>query len=297
MSQYDRNETKTRIPPSVPVIILLLILTAGILTAFLFLRQKSPAQTGSASSVQSVSSWDVSSASSEPASSDASFQTASGASSGTSSAASSGTGSTGGTVQPPKTSAVDKAYLNDAVFIGDSLTVAMGLYGYVDNSRVLADIGMNLDRIMTTNYVEVNGSKTTVLNAVKAKAPKKIYVMLGSNGIAWITPDKLTEFYETFLKALKEQNPGATIYLCSIPPVTAAKESSDSRYSNKKINTYNQKILELAKTYNVYFLDLHSVLVDDSGALPAELSDGDGVHLKAKAYQAIVDYYLTHTVQ
>ena len=288
-----QNSSKPRVSAAVPVIVILLILTVAALAAFLLMRGN-PVSAG----VTSSEVWDSSSGlfSSETSSlTDSSLTDSlpaeSGASSGTAS------GGSGDGSQPVRTDAVDESYFNDAVFIGDSLTVAMGLYGYVDNDRVVADIGVNLDQIMENPYISTDAGDVTVLEAVRQKAPAKIYVTLGSNGIAWISADNMAEMYDAFLTALMEQNPDATVYLCSIPPVTSGKEASDSRYNNDQIVAFNQHVQELAQKHGTYFLDIYSIMADDSGNLGADVAEVDGLHLKASAYETIVDYFLTHTAQ
>lgn len=196
----------------------------------------------------------------------------------------------------PKSDPVDESYLDDAVFIGDSITLGLGNYQLVDMDNVVADIGINLDKIMTEKYIHTSSGDVTVLDAVKQKKPKKIYIMLGSNGIAWTKPSVLAGRYETFLNALMKQNPSAVIYIESIPPVTLEKTKKDARYNNQTINEYNLLLLKLAAKKGVYYLDTHSALVDDSGALPTAIAEKDGMHFKMSAYKSVYAYYLSHSV-
>lgn len=195
----------------------------------------------------------------------------------------------------PESAAVADSYFDDAVFIGDSLTVGLGAYGVVPAERVLADTGINLDTILTKACIQAPGGKVTVLDALKMKNPAKIYIMMGSNGIAWVSPDNLAQKFSVFLERVQAQHPNAAIYIETVLPVTAAKQAGDARYSNAVINEYNQKLQELAKQKKTYFLNLHSAFIMEDGTLKTEYAEADGMHMKKAGYQAMLAYLKTHT--
>ena len=84
----------------------------------------------------------------------------------------------------PETPQVDDSYFDDAMFVGDSITTGIELYGVMPNATVVASTGINPNTIMTTPDIELaDGSSVTILQAMSAYHPKKIYIMLGSNGV------------------------------------------------------------------------------------------------------------------
>ncbi len=195
-----------------------------------------------------------------------------------------------------ETAPVDDSYFDDAVFVGDSLMSGFGSYGVVSMENVFADVGINLDTIMTKACISTPNGASTIPDALALKQPAKIYIMLGSNGIAWISPEQLAQKYSDFLDVVLAQNENAEIYIASIPPVTAAKQAEDARYDNSAIDAYNQYLLELAEEKGVYFVDVHAFLSDESGTLSAEYAEKDGMHLKKAGYDALFDYLKAHTV-
>lgn len=197
----------------------------------------------------------------------------------------------------PEREPVDSNYFEDAVFIGDSITVGFGNYGLVPKSNVLADIGINLDTIMNKSYISTSEGRLTAIQSIQQKQPKKIYIMLGSNGIAWAESRVLINKYKEFVNEVKQQSPISTIYICSIPPVTNSKQQSDNRYANSKIASYNKMLLEMAIDTECYFLDSQSVLTDEYGNLSAAIAETDGMHLKMQGYKNLLDYYLKHTIE
>ncbi len=196
----------------------------------------------------------------------------------------------------PESDAVDISYFDDAVFVGDSLTVGLGNYGILPAENIYADIGLNLDTILTKQCIQTTGGTVTVLDALKLKKPSKVYIMLGSNGIAWITPENLAEKYDTFLDRVKQELPDATIYVESILPVTAAKQAGDARYSNEAIVEYNKLLFDLAKEKEVNYLDCHAAFKMADGTLNTEYAEQDGMHLKRTGYEALLKFFQTHTV-
>ncbi|MGI5896789.1 MAG: GDSL-type esterase/lipase family protein [Oscillospiraceae bacterium] len=194
-----------------------------------------------------------------------------------------------------KSDAAADSYFEDAVFIGDSLTAGLGNYGVLPAGNVLADVGINLDTIQTKTCIATTDGAVTILDALKAKNPSKIYIMLGSNGIAWVSPADLAQKFEAFLDLVLQQHPDAVVYIESVLPVTAAKQAKDARYSNAAIQEYNQRLLQLAEQKQVYFLDTHAAFAVEDGTLNVEYAEADGMHLKKTGYYAMVEYFKTHT--
>lgn len=196
----------------------------------------------------------------------------------------------------PESETVEKSYFDDAVFVGDSLTYGLGAYEVLDASCVIAHTGINPQTILTSACIEqANGASVTALEAVKAAAPHKIYVMLGSNGVAFLTQDNIIEFYGEFLDELRAALPDAILYVESVLPVTHEKEAGDSRYANSKIDALNDALLDLATEKGAYFVNVSEAIKDESGCLPAAASS-DGMHFGVSTYNKWVDYLLTHTV-
>ncbi len=194
-----------------------------------------------------------------------------------------------------ESAAVDMSYFDDAVFVGDSLTVGLGNYGVLPAENVYADTGLNLDTILEKECIQTSNGKLTILDALKLRKPSKVYIMLGSNGIAWITPENLAEKYSSFLDKVKAALPDATIYVESILPVTAEK-AADPKYSNETITQYNSLLFNLAEEKEVNYLDCHSAFKMEDGTLNTEYAEQDGMHLKKVGYEALVEFFRTHTV-
>ena len=218
----------------------------------------------------------------------------------------------------PASDAVEETYFDDAIFVGDSLTYGLGAYQVLDAGRVVAHTGINPQTILTSACIEQpDGTAAAAVRcsrreatpatnveergapmqsmAVRAAAPHKVYVMLGSNGVAFLSQSSIVEFYGEFLDQLREALPDAIFYVQSVLPVTHEKESGDSRYANSKIDALNEALLELATEKGVYYVNVAEAIKDENGCLPAEVST-DGMHFGVGTYRKWVEYLLTHTV-
>lgn len=189
----------------------------------------------------------------------------------------------------------ETAYFNDAVFVGDSITTGIDLYGTLTNAGVVASTGINLETALTAKSVRNKaGEKVTIPEAVKELKAKKIYLMLGTNGIDWMSVDAMIEQYEKVFDALKKDNPDAVFYIQSIPPITREKEKKSSQMSIKKIGEYNDKLLKLAESKKAYYVDVYSAIAADDGYLSTDIST-DGVHFKSEVYTIWIEYVRRHT--
>lgn len=194
---------------------------------------------------------------------------------------------------------VTSSYFDDAMFVGDSITNGILSYEIMKNATIISHVGINID---TIRYKEVfrkpDGSVTKIIDAMKDYPDiQKIYVMLGSNGIAWIDQTNFIKYYEEFLTEVIAQHPDAIIYVQSMFPVTASKEKADETFANAKINEYNKAIADMAQEMGCYYLNVADALKDEKGCLPEEASPSDGMHFGPQYYQKWFDYLKEHTVQ
>lgn len=196
---------------------------------------------------------------------------------------------------PQNADSADPGWLDDAIFIGDSLTYGLSAYELLPAEQVLAHTGINPQTILTSACIETANGDKTVLQALQGKAPGKIYIMLGANGVAFLSSDTVIDCYGQLIDGIRELFPETPIYLQSILPVTAEK-SSDPQYANSKIDQYNAAIAALAADKQIYYLNVAEALKDENGNLPSGLSS-DGMHFGPSTYQMWLDYLLCHRAE
>lgn len=193
---------------------------------------------------------------------------------------------------------VSLSYFDDAVFVGDSITTGLSGYGLFEADQVVASTSINLEAALyKTPFTNAAGAPVSMADRVKELAPKKIYLMLGTNGIEWIDGEKLADMYQRLVVKLKEAVPGAVFYIQSVFPVTTALDQNPNRdLTNDKINAFNQRLMAIAEAEGCYFLNVAEALRDENGALPADASPSDGVHFTVEYYQKWIEYMRYHTV-
>lgn len=197
----------------------------------------------------------------------------------------------------PETDRVRSEYFNDAIFIGDSLTTGIQLYNILPDTTVLASVGINLDNISTKAVIGEAGSQQTILEASSQIDAGKIYIMLGANGLKGLGVDQTVKLYRSFVDEVRAAHPDAIIYVQSILPINEQKFEANYGYSmtNAEIDECNAALLEMTGEAQVYYVDVASVIKDETGGLPADYTT-DGLHFKGEYYNKWIDYLKEHTV-
>ena len=193
-----------------------------------------------------------------------------------------------------ESAAVPLEYLNSCAFVGDSLTVGLASYQILPQKNVFASIGMNISKI-DTEKMDTSYGKLTALEALIKAKPKNIYIMLGSNGIGWLSNDSMISKYSGFIDEKKKNLPDSQINILSIPPVTVDRENlKESPIQNSRIDDYNSELLKLANSKNINFVDINTGLKNNQGKLDIDHAQKDGMHFKKAAYDAMIQYIIKH---
>lgn len=195
---------------------------------------------------------------------------------------------------------VDDDYFNDVIFIGDSITDGIKLYKAAKGSLIFAKTGLNIENIVSETVL-IDNEQINILEAVKKSERKKIYIMIGSNGIGWLENDYMIKLYSQWLNNLRDEIPDAVIYVQSVLPITKElsdfNSSKENALTNEKISSYNDALFEMCKQEHFYFLNVAEEFKNDENALPDEASPVDGMHLNPTYYNKWLDYIKSHIVK
>ena len=183
---------------------------------------------------------------------------------------------------------VDASYFDDALFLGDSHTGGFHDYAGLRTAVYFTKNGLTVADAAEKSFVELNGKKVTLAEALELRQFGKIYILLGINEIGGGTAEGWAAQYRTLLDLVREKQPDAIIFLQSIFHTTQ-KKSEESYFKNTTINERNAALARLADNRTVFYLDLNPVFDDESGALRTDYS-GDGVHVRAPYYPQWRDY-------
>lgn len=178
----------------------------------------------------------------------------------------------------------NKSFYDNCFFIGDSISTGLYLYGFLDKDNVFAEVGLNPESALTH---EIDG----VTCSAKAQAldPERIYIMLGTNGLAYMDGEYMANKMVELIAQLETACPVADIYVISIPPVTAAHEAEGNETMSKVLD-YNSKLKERCQEGGFTYIDLCSVLQDETGYMSANYAEADGLHFLGAAYIRMLNY-------
>ncbi len=195
----------------------------------------------------------------------------------------------------PSSLPVENDYFNDAVFIGDSRTEGFFMYTDLSNAKAYAHKGLTVDTVFTDPVININGSKLSIVEALRQTSFQKVYIMLGVNETGWAYNSIFIEKYTKLVDEIQAINPNATIYLQSILPVSNEVSSTHDYIKNEKINEYNGFIAQIAKEKNAHYLNVSEAVASPSGALPDDAAI-DGIHLKKEYCEKWLEYLKKHTI-
>lgn len=193
---------------------------------------------------------------------------------------------------------VDESYFDDAVFIGDSRTVGLYDYAGLDQATFYASSGLTVYKLFEDPDGKFKDGNWTenIGTALERQQFKKVYLMIGINEMGTGDVDYFIRHYADAVERIRQLQPDAIIYLESIMRVTTERSEQGDYINNQGIDERNQRIAELADNETVFYLDVNSVVCDESGGLNPEYTF-DGVHLYAQYIDIWKQYLMEHAVE
>lgn len=182
-----------------------------------------------------------------------------------------------------------KEHFSDSLFIGDSITVGFSAYGYIGENNVAAKVGLNPSSALTKEIEMPDGSVKTVSSRAAELQPKNVYIMLGSNGIQWLSNESMLSSVSELSAEIKSADPDCSVYLLSIPPVTEVYNNENEGDIMSRINDYNAELKKIASQNGCGYIDITTPLQDSTGYFMPELAEKDGIHFKGRCYTLVLD--------
>lgn len=185
----------------------------------------------------------------------------------------------------PASAAVGDDYFSDALFIGDSLTHGLCIYGDIHTADYCHKTSATVSGIFNV---------TSLDSMLRSKSYGKIYILLGINEVGGDLEQYLSN-YRSLLRKIRAVQPAAALYLQTLLPTNPSMTRDSSIFSVQNVTEKNRGLKQLAEEEGVYLLDLYSVYADEKGEMPAAYCR-DGVHPYEAYYKNWCDYLRTHTV-
>ena len=188
-------------------------------------------------------------------------------------------------------------YFADAVLIGDSMMEYVELLGELPTANYVWQIGMSPASIGRKQFrVKGTNARLTTFEKVAEYAPRKIYILLGSNGLDKNSYKYIIADYEKLADAMITHFPDALIYVISPPPMSYSRMTGDHYVPVSRYMNFAHELMALAERRHFYYIELYSLLADDQGYLPRQYDSGDGYHLSNRAYALLIDTIRRQTV-
>ena len=140
----------------------------------------------------------------------------------------------------PSTTGVAFSYFNDAVFVGDSVSLKLQYYvqgrrqsdpGYMGSAQFLCSGSLGSGNALwdvsgSSVHPSYQGEKMKIEDAVAKMGAKKVYIMLGMNDVAVYGAEGSVSNMSKLLGNIKAASPGVSIYVQSATPRIAGKTGS-----------------------------------------------------------------------
>lgn len=199
------------------------------------------------------------------------------------------------------------SFFDQAVFIGDSISMTLEAYcnasGALGGAQFLCAGSMSPTNMLSgkilPEYPKGSGQKPAIEESVAATGAKVVYVMLGMDNIAYGI-EKATGDYLTILNNIQTANPGVQIVVQSVTPMSDASTSYSEKLNNEQINAFNETMKEYCQTNRWYYVDVAEAFRDEEGFLKKEYcSDYStmGMHFTYDGAKVWVQYLKTHIPQ
>lgn len=187
-------------------------------------------------------------------------------------------------------------YINDVIIAGDS----MALY-YVINEQILEQnlwyqVSITAETALTSPiYINNKDTNKTFVQNFKNNKPELVIMTLGTNSVAYMTPEYFYEKYYELIKEIQSASPNTKLIIQTIPPVDKSLDDKNSPINNDKINKFNYYIGKMCEELNIKFLNSASVLKNQNGTCKeGYCSIEDGIHPTIEGQKVLIEFAKTH---
>ncbi len=201
-----------------------------------------------------------------------------------------------------ETPEADDDYFSETLFIGNSITGGFKAFSGLNTPTYYEGRGMTVESIYRMKVVNADNSPNddrtgdkTILEALRDKQYNQIYLLMGTNELGWVYPEKFIEQYAQLIDDIQALQPNAKLCVQSVLPVSESRSQTDDIYNNEKIENLNRMITDLAAQKKIPYLNAAEAFQNENGALPEDETP-DGIHLGAQACKRWRMYIKTHII-
>jgi len=178
----------------------------------------------------------------------------------------------------------DNAFLDECVFVGDSICSGLAHYEIIPYKNVVAQGNVAARNIFDFTFT-VDGEELSLVSALVNAKPKYIVFSMGINDVNITTEEEFAENYREILQMTEGFVPDAKLIVLSITPIDASSDFT----LNENIDRFNSALAKMIKDNEKWtYIDVTPELKNDLNALKTAYSSGDGIHLSPDAYYAML---------
>lgn len=198
----------------------------------------------------------------------------------------------------PECEPMEDNWFKDSLMIGDSITASLDSREVLPGLQIEYFIGLSPNAALKHNNMTWKGSSCTMVQLAINAQPRRLFVMLGSNGLDRMKSGTILDDYHDMLDALLDGLLDTEIYLIAVTPIRSpATKEKYPTFTHARIKAFNKGLLELAQEHGVYYIDCYTPL------LTANQRDGDranftgdGIHLTKQGAEKVAHTIRTHVV-
>ncbi len=178
----------------------------------------------------------------------------------------------------------DYDFLEQCVFVGDSICSGLGHYGILPMDNVVAQGNIAARNIFDFTFT-VDGSELSLVSALVNVNPEYVIFSMGINDVNITSEEEFADNYREILSTVEGFMPSAKLVVLSITPI-----SVDSAFTeNENIDKFNEALETMIDENGKWsYVDVSAELKNSENALKTDYSSGDGIHLSPAAYYAVL---------
>lgn len=186
-------------------------------------------------------------------------------------------------------------YIDSIVFAGDSMSLYYVINNQISNEMLWYQNSITSETALTAPiYINFVDTKKTFVQNFEQNKPKIVIMTLGTNSVAYMSPEYFYEKYLELITEIKKVSPTTKLIIQSIPPVDASLDENENGINNDKINKFNYYIGKMCEDLNVKFLNSSVAMKDENGTCKKGYCMDDGIHPTKEGQEALIQFARTH---
>lgn len=201
-----------------------------------------------------------------------------------------------------KVGPVEASWFDDAVIVGDSITLKLSYY-CEEHSDALSKVQFFCAGSLSYNnalwdiddenavHPVYEGETALTENCAAKTGASKVFIMLGMNDIGVYGVQGALDAAKQLTENILSHSPDVSIYIESTTPIAEGCEVGD--LNNENIREFDKLLKSFCEENGYLYLDLYSLFQDEKGYLKNEYcsdSDGMGIHFTDAACRMWADY-------